>query len=334
MNPFAYQRVGTTADAVRAKAARPESTRFIAGGTNLLDLMKESVLRPQALIDITHLPLGGIEDADDGGLRIGALATNADVAWHPRVERDYPLLSQALLAGASPQLRNMATTGGNLLQRTRCYYFYDIATPCNKRAPGSGCGAIGGVNRIHAILGASEHCIATHPSDMCVAMAALEARIEVEGPDGARRTIPMADFHRLPGEAPERDTTLAPDELIVAVALPPPQFRDRMAYLKIRDRRSYAFALVSVAAALALRDDGSIGAARIALGGVAHKPWRKPEAEALLVGQRPDAADFGAAAGLLLEGARGQGHNDFKTELARRTVVRALQQAAGLEAQA
>jgi len=334
MNPFTYQRVASTAAAIQAKAAHPESTRFIAGGTNLLDLMKESVLRPQTLIDITHLPLDGIEDTADGGLRIGALVSNADLAWHPRVQADYPLLSQALLAGASPQLRNMATTGGNLLQRTRCYYFYDIGTPCNKRAPGTGCGAIGGVNRIHAILGTSDQCIATHPSDMCVAMAALEARIHVEGPGGARRTIPMADFHRLPGDTPERDTNLEANELIVAVELPPPQFQAHTAYFKIRDRRSYAFALVSAAAALQLRDDGRIGAARVALGGVAHKPWRKPEAEAPLVGQLPAEADFGAVATSLLEGAKGQGHNDFKIEMARRTIVRALQKAAGLEEKA
>ncbi|MEO7242983.1 MAG: xanthine dehydrogenase family protein subunit M, partial [Variovorax sp.] len=259
---------------------------------------------------------------------VGALVRNADLAWHPRVRQSYPLLSQALLAGASPQLRNMATTGGNLLQRTRCYYFYDTATACNKRQPGSGCPATLGVNRIHAILGASDQCVAVHPSDMCVALAALEATVCVEGPRGRRR-IAMADFHRLPEGEPERDTTLAADELICTVELPANGFAAHSAYVKVRDRRSYAFALVSVACALDITDE-RIGVARIALGGVAHKPWRKVEAEALLVGQPARREFFEAAADVLLAGAQPLKHNGFKVELARRTIVRALHQAAGV----
>jgi xanthine dehydrogenase YagS FAD-binding subunit len=245
------------------------------------------------------------------------------------VERRYPLLARALLAGASPQLRNMATTGGNLLQRTRCYYFYDTATPCNKREPGSGCGARDGINRIHAILGTSEQCIATHPSDMCVALAALAATVHVTGPQG-ERTLAFADFHRLPGDTPERDSNLLPGELITAVELPPQGFAAHHAYLKLRDRQSYAFALVSVAAALEL-DRGTIREARIALGGVAHKPWRDPGAEALLRDKPATRENFQPVADALLQGARGFGHNTFKIELARRAIVRALSQAAGLE---
>ncbi|GGH10442.1 oxidoreductase [Alsobacter metallidurans] len=324
MNRFSYVRAASAAEAVRELA--DPAARIIAGGTNLLDLMKYAVEKPTRLVDITHLPLATIEDAPGGGVRIGALVTNAALAYDDRIARDYPLLSSALLAGASPQLRNAATTGGNLLQRTRCYYFYDPATPCNKREPGSGCSAIGGLNRIHAILGASENCIATHPSDMCVALAALEAVIHVEGPDGAR-AIPMADFHRLPGDSPEIDTTLRQGELITSVELPPPAFGQNHTYLKLRDRLSYAFALVSVAVGLNI-EGGTIKKARMALGGVAHKPWRKPEAEQALEGQAPTLENFGRAAELLLQGARGHGHNDFKIELARRAIGRALSQAA------
>ncbi|MCS4511264.1 FAD binding domain-containing protein [Xylophilus ampelinus] len=334
MNPFAFERAASAADAVARVGARPCDVRFIAGGTNLLDLMKEGLTAPDTLVDINALPLGGIEDAEGGGLRIGALARNADTAWHPAVRQRYPLLAQALLAGASPQLRNMATTGGNLLQRTRCYYFYDASVPCNKRKPGSGCPAIGGVNRIHAIQGASDSCIAVHPSDMCVAMAALDATVQVQGAQGSRG-IAFADFHRLPGDRPDLDTTLAPGELITSVDLPAAPLFTRIAYLKIRDRRSYAFALVSVAAALDLEADGrTVKSARIALGGVAHKPWRLPEAETLLAGATVGEEAFGRAADALLAGARGQGDNDFKIPLARRTVVRALLQAAGQEAAA
>jgi xanthine dehydrogenase YagS FAD-binding subunit len=323
MTPFAYSKPAAIDEAVRL--AGP-SARFIAGGTNLLDLMKENVARPERLIDITGLPLRGIQATAEGGLRIGALVSNADLAWDPRIEQRYPLLSQAILAGASPQLRNMATTGGNLLQRTRCYYFYDTATPCNKRQPGSGCPARSGLNRIHAILGASDDCVAVHPSDMCVALAALQACVLVTGPGGERR-VAFADFHRLPWDKPERDNQLADDELITAVELPAEGFAAHSAYLKIRDRASYAFALVSVAAALEL-DGPSIRAARIALGGVAHKPWRSTEAEAAMVGKPAVETTFLQAADALLAGARPLAHNGFKVELARRAVVRALADAA------
>jgi len=324
MNPFRYERALDVDHAVRAAG---QGGRFIAGGTNLLDLMKENVERPRRLVDINHLNLDQIEPLPDGGLRIGALARNADLAGHPRVLRQYPLLSSALMAGASPQLRNMATTGGNLMQRTRCYYFYDTATPCNKRSPGSGCGAVGGCTRIHAILGASEHCIAVHPSDMCVAMAALGAAVNVAGPQGPR-SIPFGEFHRLPGDAPQYDNTLGEGELITSVDLPAEDFAGHYSYLKIRDRLSYAFALVSVAAALRLEDDGRIAEARVALGGVAHKPWRLPDAERMLAGEAPTSRAFARFADALLEGAAGQGGNEFKIELACRAIVRALEQAA------
>lgn len=329
MTPFAYARARQVDEALALRAGHPEA-RFIAGGTNLLDLMKENVARPGMLIDITGLPLHDVETSADGGLRIGALVSNADLAYHPEVERRYPLLAQAILAGASPQLRNMASTGGNLLQRTRCYYFYDAGVPCNKREPGSGCPARDGLNRIHAILGASDQCIAVHPSDMCVALAALEATVEVAGPAG-RRVIDFADFHRLPGDQPQRDNTLEDDELIVAITLPARGFARHHAYLKVRDRASYAFALVSVAAALEREADGRIAEARLALGGVAHKPWRDPRAEDLLRGQPCNAESFGRAADALLQGAQGFAHNDFKIELARRAIVRALEQAARQE---
>ena len=324
MTPFAYTRAGDVAEAVRAIAADP-GARFIAGGTNLIDLMKENVARPSRLVDITRLPLDRIEDIEGGGLRIGALATNTQVAYDARIEKHYPLLSRAILAGASAQLRNMASVGGNLLQRTRCYYFYDTATPCNKREPGTGCSAITGFNRIHAVLGASESCVATHPSDMCVALAALDATVRVTGAHG-ERVIPFADFHRLPGDRPELDSNLGADELVTAVDLPAEGFAAHHAYLKIRDRRSYAFALVSVAAAVAM-DDGRIAKARVALGGVAHKPWRDGEAEAMLQGSVPGRGRFAAMADALLRGATGLGHNDFKIGLAKRAVIRALSHA-------
>jgi xanthine dehydrogenase YagS FAD-binding subunit len=322
---FQYARANDVSDAVRQIAADP-TAKFIAGGTNLIDLMKEDVERPTRLIDISRLPLQTVEETRDGGLRIGALVPNSDLAWHPKIEQRYPLLSSAILAGASAQLRNMASTGGNLLQRTRCYYFYDPATPCNKREPGSGCSAINGVNRIHAILGTSEACIATHPSDMCVALAALEATVHVAGPSG-ERAIAFADFHRLPGDTPRRDSNLDPNEIITAVELPAQGFAANYSYLKIRDRLSYAFALVSVAAALEL-DGERIKDARLALGGVAHKPWRDPSAEAALRGQAANQASFARAADLLLREAKGFAHNTFKIDLARRTIVRALTQAA------
>jgi xanthine dehydrogenase YagS FAD-binding subunit len=322
---FTYARATDVADAVRRIAADPQA-KFIAGGTNLIDLMKEDVERPTRLIDITRLPLKNVEETQDGGVRIGALVPNSDLAYHPLVAQRYPLLASAILAGASQQLRNMASTGGNLLQRTRCYYFYDATTPCNKREPGSGCSAINGLNRMHAILGTSEACIATHPSDMCVALAALEAKVHVAGPRG-ERAIAFADFHRLAGDTPQRDTNLAHDEIITAVELPPRGFAANYTYLKIRDRLSYAFALVSIAAALEL-EGGRIKEARLALGGVAHKPWRDPAAEAALRGEAANRTSFARATDVLLRDARGYAHNSFKTELARRGIVRALLQAA------
>jgi xanthine dehydrogenase YagS FAD-binding subunit len=324
MNRFGYLQATTLDEAVAALAAEPAAS-VIAGGTNLVDLMKADVARPSTVIDIGRLSLGEIVRRADGGLRLGALATNAAVAHDPRVEADCPLLSSAILAGASGQLRNRATTGGNLLQRTRCAYFYDIHTPCNKRAAGSGCGAVGGVNRYHAILGASPACIATHPSDMCVALAALGATVNVIGPVG-ERTIPFEDFHRLPGGEPERDTTLARGEIVTSIDLPAHRW-SASSYLKVRDRLSYAFALVSAAVALDL-DGGRITRARIAAGGVAHKPWRVAAAEDALVGQIAGESAFAMAADILLAGATGQGGNDFKLSLARDTVMRALAQAA------
>jgi xanthine dehydrogenase YagS FAD-binding subunit len=323
---FEFSRASSVADAVRQIAASP-GAKFVAGGTNLVDLMKMDVEKPAKLIDVTRLPLDKVEETAGGGLRIGALVRNTDLAYHPQVESRYPMLSSAILAGASQQLRNMASVGGNFLQRTRCAYFYDTATPCNKREPGSGCSAIGGLNRMNAILGTSEACIAVHPSDMCVALAVLEAKVRVTGP-GGEREIPIADFHRLPGDTPQRDTNLGPDELITAVELPPRGFAANHTYLKIRDRLSYAFALVSVAAGLEL-DGGTIREARFALGGVAHKPWRKAEAEAALRGKAAtDEAAFAQAADVVLRDAKGFGHNTFKIDLARRTIVRALSQAA------
>ncbi|WP_047711836.1 FAD binding domain-containing protein [Pseudomonas lactis] len=323
MNPFHYSRPTEVQQAVQMSSA---ASRFIAGGTNLLDLMKENISHPEHLIDITGLPLHDIQETAEGGLRIGALVSNADLAWHPLIEQRYPLLSQAILAGASPQLRNMATTGGNLLQRTRCYYFYDAAVPCNKRQPGSGCPARNGLNRIHAILGASEQCVATHPSDMCVALAALQAQVHVEG-RGGPRVIEFADFHRLPGDAPQRDNQLADDELITAIELPADHLARHSHYLKIRDRASYAFALVSVAAALELDGDEIIDA-RLALGGVAHKPWRDRAVEALLIGRTVSRETFSAAADALLQDAEPLEHNGFKVKLARRAIIRALSDAA------
>lgn len=327
MSPFTYEAAADVPPAVDLG----RSGAYIAGGTNLLDLMKEGVARPQRLVDINALPLAAIEATPSGGLLLGALARNAATAHHPLVRNGYPLLSAAILSGASPQIRNMATDGGNLLQRTRCYYFYDTGTPCNKRQPGSGCSAIGNLARQHAILGASQHCIATHPSDMCVALAALEAVVHVESALG-RRSIPFAEFHRLPGDRPEIDNTLQNGELITHIELPAAQgFATHCAYLKLRERASYAFALVSVAAALQLDEEGRIANARLALGGVAHKPWRIPSAEAVLHGRRPDRDAFAEAATALLSGAEPQGvslgSNAFKIPMAQRAVVRALEMA-------
>jgi xanthine dehydrogenase YagS FAD-binding subunit len=325
MISFQYSRANDVAEATRQIAGHPEA-KFIAGGTNLIDLMKMDVERPTRLIDISRLPLDKVEETRDGGLRIGALVRNTDLAYHPVVQQRYPVLSSALLAGASQQLRNMASTGGNLLQRTRCNYFYDTAMPCNKRNPGSGCSAIDGHNRMHAILGASDSCIAVHPSDMCVALAILDAKVHVTGAAG-ERIIEFADFHRLPGDTPQRDSNLEPGEIITAIELPARGFAENYTYLKIRDRLSYAFALVSVAVGLEL-EGGTIKEARFALGGVAHKPWRNPQAEAALHGQTANAAAFRPAADIVLREAKGFGHNTFKIELARRSIVRALSQAA------
>jgi len=322
---FQYSHASTVADAVRLMSNNP-GAKFVAGGTNLVDLMKVDVERPTRLIDVSKLPLDRIEEAAGGGVRIGALVRNADIAYHPLIERRYPMLSSALLSGASQQLRNMASAGGNLLQRTRCAYFYDITMPCNKRNAGSGCSAIDGLNRMNAILGTSDACIAVHPSDMCVALAVLEAKVHVTSPRGDR-VIAFADFHRLPGNTPQRETDLNPDELVTAIELPPRGFATNHTYLKIRDRLSYAFALVSVAVGLEL-DGGSITEARFALGGVAHKPWRNAQAEAALRGQAASEATFARAADLVVSDARGFGHNTFKIDLARRAMIRALSQAA------
>ena len=324
MNSFSYTRAQDIGGAV-SEIVADSTAKFIAGGTNLLDLMKYNVSRPAHLVDITRLPLNTIEETPDGGLRLGALVTNADTAYHEQVAKRYPLLSKAILAGASPQLRNMATNGGNLLQRTRCYYFYDTATPCNKREPGTGCPAINGYNRIHAILGISEHCIATHPSDMCVALAALEAVVQVQGKD-TERAIPFAEFHRLPGDTPHLDTNLQSDEIITAIDLPAQGFVEHHAYLKLRDRASYAFALVSVAVGLDM-DGDTIKDARLALGGVAHKPWRDREAESALNGKTATKENFQKAGEAIMRGAQGFGHNTFKIELGKRAIVRALRQA-------
>src|SRR5437763_5950888 len=330
MTPFTYSRATDANQAVAGIAAKPQG-KFLGGGTNLIDLMKMGVETPDSLIDINPLPLAQIEELSDGkGVRIGAMVRNSDLAEHDLIKTRYPVLSQALLSGASPQLRNMATVGGNLLQRTLCYYFYDPAFPaCNKRRPGSGCGALEGYNRNHAILGHSEHCIATHPSDMCVALAALDAVVRVRGQNGERE-IPFADFHRLPGNTPQRDTNLEHDELIEYVDLPAIPFATRSHYLKVRDRASYAFALVSVAAALDLDSSKKIKAARIALGGVAHKPWRANAAEKKLHGQAADEKTFRAAAEAELAAAKSYKHNSFKIELAKRAIVRALTTVGGI----
>jgi xanthine dehydrogenase YagS FAD-binding subunit len=324
VNNFSYARASDVGNAV-TEISRDKSANFIAAGTNLIDLMKENVARPTRLIDITRLPLNKIEETAEGGLRLGALVSNSETAYHSVIEKRYSLLSKAILAGASPQLRNMATNGGNLLQRTRCYYFYDVATPCNKREPGAGCAAIDGFNRIHAILGASEECIAVHPSDMCVALAALEAKVNVTGTNG-ERTIAFADFHRLPGDTPHIDTNLHADEIITAIDLPAQGFAEHHAYLKLRDRTSYAFALISVAVGLEMEGD-VVKETRIALGGVAHKPWRNRAAENHLKGQAASNANFQAVAEAIFREAKGFTYNSFKIELGKRAVVRALRQA-------
>ncbi len=326
MNPFHYQRATDTDQAVHA-ISTTRGAKFLGGGTNLVDLMKCNVEHPTTLIDVNHLKLTQVTSSANGVTTIGAGVRNSDLANHEIIRKQYPLLSQALLSGASAQLRNMATTGGNLLQRTRCYYYADTSYPeCNKRSPGSGCAAIKGFNRIHAILGASDSCIATNPSDMNVALAALGATIHVQGPKG-KRAIPMADFHLLPGATPHIETSLKPDELITAVELPAPKFSKHAYYLKVRDRQSYAFALVSVAAGLEIEGQ-VIRSAALALGGVAPKPWRSPAAEKLLIGATASPEVFGKVADLAVVGAKPYEHNAFKVELARQGIVRALTLAA------
>jgi xanthine dehydrogenase YagS FAD-binding subunit len=321
MKPFAYSRAADAPTAV-ALISRQPHTKFLGGGTNLVDLMRENIEQPDALVDVTVLPFNTIEELPGGEISIGAAARNTTVATHRLIRQRYPLLAQAIVFGASGQIRNMATVAGNLMQRTRCLYFYDGAARCNKRTPGSGCDAIAGFNRMHAILGASDSCIATHPSDMCVALAALDAIVSVEGPTGAR-AIPFAEFHRLPGDTPQIETNLKPDELITSIRIPPVPFAAHSMYRKLRDRASYAFALVSVAAALEV-DRGVVKSVRLALGGVAHKPWRAFEAERTLVGAPATADSFQRAADAELVDARGLAHNSFKIELAKRTIVEVL----------
>ncbi|NMA78092.1 MAG: xanthine dehydrogenase family protein subunit M [Actinomycetales bacterium] len=332
MRPFDYERASDAAGAVAAVAERPGAT-FLAGGTNLVDHLKLGITAPELLVDIGRLDLDRIEELEGGGLRVGAMVRNSDLAADPRVRRDHPMLSRALLSGASGQLRNAATTGGNLLQRTRCVYFQDATTPCNKREPGSGCSALGGYTRYHAILGASEACIATHPSDMAVALAALDATVVVLGTDGEKR-LPLTSLHRLPGDEPERDTVLEPGDLITAVELPPPTGGARSTYRKIRDRASYAFALVSVAAVLELDPDAAqptVRSARIALGGVAHAPWRARRAEELLTGAPATRESFRRAAAAELEQARPVDGNEFKVTMAQGVMVSVLAELAGLD---
>ncbi len=330
MQSFEFVRAPDAAAAIAAAAKsntaqQGASVRFVAGGTTLTDLMKLNVEHPARVIDINELPLNRIEPLPGGGLKIGATVRNSDLAHHPAVVRDYAVLSQAILNGASGQIRNMATTGGNLLQRTRCLYFRDTAMPCNKREPGTGCGAIGGYNRNLAILGTSQHCIANNPSDMNVALAALEATIHVQGARGTR-AIEIADFHLLPGDTPQRETVLEPGDLITHVTLPPPAAGSRSMYLKLRDRASYEFALAS-AAVVVTTVDGRVTRSRVALGGVGAKPWRSPEAEAALTGQPATEATFHAAADAALRNAKPQSQNAFKVELAKRCLVYALKQA-------
>jgi xanthine dehydrogenase YagS FAD-binding subunit len=321
MKNFTYVRANSTQDAIQ-RVSQEKTANFIAGGTNLVDRLKVFLDEPSQLIDISRLDLNRIERTREGGLRIGALVSNTAVADDPEIRSDYPLLSRAILSGASQQIRNMATVGGNLMQRTRCPYYYDTVFPCNKRQPGSGCPAAAGINKMHAILGGSEQCVAVHPSDMCVPLAALDAVVEVEGARG-RRQIPFSEFHRLPGNTPQLDNNLAPGEIITAVILPPISFAKSGVYLKLRDRASYAFALISVAAALEIRN-GQIQQARMALGGVAHKPWRSPEAEQFLKGKAAETATFQQAAEIALRDAKPLKYNAFKVDMTKRAIRRAL----------
>jgi xanthine dehydrogenase YagS FAD-binding subunit len=328
MRPFKYSKAGDISAALQ-KISEGTSVKFLAGGTNILDLMKEDVEHPEELIDITNIPLNDVKlivtGANSGGISLGALAKNTTTANHPLVRQNFPLLTQAILAGASAQIRNMATNGGNLNQRTRCSYFYDVAMPCNKRQPGSGCGALEGVNRMHAIFGWSEKCVAVHPSDMCVALAALDAVVKVKGRN-EERNIPFSEYHRLPGETPEKDNNLNEGELITSIEIPPNNFQKNYYYLKVRDRSSYAFALVSVAVALEMAGS-EIKKARIALGGVAHKPWRVVEAENYLAGKTANENSFKEAAIVAVKDAKPLSENKYKVELANKAIVRALMQA-------
>ncbi|MCW3090551.1 MAG: FAD-binding molybdopterin dehydrogenase [Ferruginibacter sp.] len=328
MTPFKYSKTSDISSAVKMTMAN-EQAQYLAGGTNLLDLMKEDVEHPTELVDITHLNLTGINPVltgpNKGGVSIGGLGKNTVTANHPLIRRNFPILSQAILAGASMQIRNMATNGGNLNQRTRCPYFYEVSMPCNKRAPGTGCGALEGMNRTHAIFGWSDKCVAVHPSDMCVALAALDATVEVQGTDGKKRSIPFRDYHRLPENTPEKDNNLEHGELVTAIQIPANNFKHSY-YLKVRDRASYAFALVSVAAMLEM-DGATIKQARIALGGVAHKPWRAFTAEEFLAGKAATEANFGQAAELEMKAAKPLKYNEFKIELGTRAVTKALMQA-------
>ena len=329
MRPFKYTRAEDAANAVQTVSANNNS-KFLAGGTNILDLMKEDVERPDELVDVTRLNFTQIKTISDGankgGVSIGGLGKNTDAANHPLVRQNYPLLTQAILAGASGQIRNMATNGGNLNQRTRCSYFYDVAMPCNKREPGTGCGALEGINRMHAVFGWSNDCVAVHPSDMCVALVALDAVVKVQGTDGAERSIPFIDYHRLPGNTPQKDNNLNQGELITAIEIPKNNFSDKSYYLKVRDRASYAFALISVAAALEM-DGNKIKQARVAMGGVAHKPWRATEAEKFLTGKEATEANFKQAAEMEMKQAKPLEYNKFKVELGKRAIARALMQA-------
>ena len=328
MQPFKYSKAIDVTAASQLLTANPKA-KILAGGTNILDLMKEDVERPEELVDITNINLTEIKKlsggTNSGGVSIGATAKNTDTANHPLIRENFPLLSQSILSGASPQIRNMATNGGNPNQRTRCPYFYEVSMPCNKREPGTGCGALEGVNRLHAIFGWSEKCVAVHPSDMCVALAALDAVVTVQGTNG-ERTIQFTDYHRLPGDTPEKDNNLNPGEVIKSIEIPSNSFQDHSYYLKVRDRASYAFALISVAAALEV-SGGQIKQARIAMGGVAHKPWRALEAEKYLMGKSATEASFKEAATIAMKGAKPLAHNGYKIELGNKAIVRALMQA-------
>lgn len=326
MNIFSYQQASDAASAITLKKAGP-AAKYLGGGTNLVDLMRETVEQPETLVDVTHLP-GKIEQRADGSLMIAAAATNTALAAHPAVRSDFPLLSRSILAGASAQIRNVATVGGNILQRTRCRYFYDNAARCNKRQPQAGCDALQGFNRYHAVLGASDACVATHPSDMCVALVALDAVVHLQGPAGTR-SMPLTDLHRLPGDRPEVETELQPDELITAIEIPPLGFARRSTYRKVRDRASYAFALISVAAASDIDEAGIVRDVRLALGGVAHKPWRATKAESVLKGQVASTKTFRAAAEAELADAAALSENAFKIELAKRTIVAVLDELKG-----